>query len=174
MAYDGEIIREESFVTLSTLGNITAIKFDNPSITEDFRITKSEVICNVLGIDDSQDPSGLVLGLANNELSVAEIVECIRANGPLDRNDRVNHEEAFRWVKLLSTGVTESLGPGSGLTTVAAKFPNEHGGPIIEVVAPWTYSDPEGWCFFIYNNTGFAMTDGAQGRLLATHYGVWV
>ncbi len=175
MAFDGEIIREESFITLSTLANITAIKFTGgPAITEDFRILKSEISCFIIGIDDTDPAGGLHLGMCNGDISVADIAGCLRANGPLNRSDRDKQEESMRRVKLLASGQTDPQGSNSGATVLVVKFNNETGGPMITEKTPWTYGKAAGWDFFIYNNSGGSLITGGQGRLLATHYGVWV
>ncbi len=174
MAFEGEIIREESFVTLSTLANITSIKFDNPAITEDFRIIKSEIFAFITGLDDEDDPSGLHLGIANGDLSVAQITAALRANGPLHRADRDKREESMRRVKLLSRAETNPQGPNNAGTLIVAHFKNDMGGTKIVEKTAWTYGKADGWNFFIYNNSGGALQTGGQGRLLATHFGVWV
>ncbi len=162
----GAILRETASVALGGLTNITAIKLASGlAITEDFRILKTELYAHIKNLTGG-DGEGLLLGLANGELTVAEIVECIEADGPEDRNDRVLQERAERFVKLIA-GVITPLG------ILNTQFLNENGGPMITVKPRWTFSDPEGWDYFVYN-TSDDITTGATCTLTAVHYGVWV
>ncbi len=172
--FDGSIIREVATVTMGTLADQAAVTFSQLTISEDFRILKSEIVAGIIGMSDDEQTTGLVFGICNGELSDAEIAECLTAGGPLDRNDALRKERSNRWVKMLSAGQSDPLGPGSGTGLKEVIFKNETGGSIIESKNRWTYSDPEGWLFFIFNNSGSALGTGATGRLLATHYGVWV
>ncbi len=165
----GVIIRERQTIALGGLADDAAIKLSQLTLSEDFRMLKSEVICVVNNLATLQG-TGLVLGIANNELSVAEIAAAILINGPLDRNDRDGHEKAMRNVKLVSS----LMEPGEDSSNVERMFRNGAGGPITEVKHRWTYSNPEGWCWFIFNGTGAAITTGASVELIATNYGVWV
>ncbi len=171
----GKIITEVQTVSLATLADQTALKLTQLTLSEDFRILKSEIAAGIINIDDDDSIQGMLLGIANNELTVAEIAAAITAGGPLDRNDRQNAEEASRWVKILSAAEFVQVGNANATrTTQDAIFRNAEGGPIIVSKDRWTYSDPEGWCFFLFNNTGSAMVTGAQARLTAKHFGVWV
>ncbi len=160
------IIRESAVIALGTLANETAIKVGSGvSLTEDFRILKSEICAFVKGLTAGEG-EGLILGIANNEMAVAELAGAITVDGRADRNDRSGKEAAGRWVKLLSM-----IDPRIG--DLRAVFKNKAGGPIIVSKDRWTYSDPEGWTFFVYN-ASTALTTGATAIVVATHYGVWV
>ncbi len=172
--FDGEIITEIQTIALSTLADQAAIKFTQLVLTEDFRILKSEIFAFWAEANDDDNMTGLMFGIANNELTVSEIAEAITAQGPLDRNDRGKHEHTGRWVKVLSQGITLPQGPNNAQTGIQGIFPGEGGAPMITSKDRWTYSDPEGWCFFIFNNTGSAMLTGTKCRLSAKHFGVWV
>ncbi len=173
--FDGSIIRERQTVSLATLGDQAALALSNLTMQEDFRILKTELTASIDSMDDQDVAAGILLGIANGELSVAEIAECLVAQGPLDRNDRLLKERANRWVKILSQAEFNNNSiPGNGRTQVDMIFKGDNGSPIITSKDRWTYSDPEGWQFFIFNNTGTSLITGATVRLLATHYGVWV
>ncbi len=163
----GAIIKERTSVALSTLGQNIAIKIDGApvAITDDFRILKSEVFCEIEGLTSGQG-NGLMLGIADDELTVAEIAEAINQSGPVDRNDNVANERAMRPVWLISA--LDELGGA-----VVGRFHGDAGGSRIEWKKRWTFSNPEGWIFFIWNESA-ALTTGATARLVATHYGVWV
>lgn len=161
----GAILRESGAITLSTLAANTALKDASPlAITEDFRIIKSQIFVQLEG--DADGPAQpLIFGICSDELSVTEISECIEAEGPLDREDRLKVERAERPVfeicqfdELQSDAIT--------------KVPNN--GMPIEKVLRWTFSNTSGWSFFVYNFGSGACVDGGVVRFRAKHYGVWV
>ncbi len=165
----GAIIRE--LITNGALGSVTAksvVAFAGPVLQEDFRILKSEVVALVQGFTTTEG-EGLLLGIANGELSAAEIEESIEAAGPLDRNDRVQDERAMRNVKIFGT-----LRKAGVDGETHGQFENDNGGYLMTMKHRWTYSNPEGWDWFIYNLSNGTITTGATLQLVATHYGVWV
>jgi len=162
----GAIIREHQSQALGTLGaDVALIIGGGVTLSEDFRILKSQVSAFVAALTAGEG-QGLMLGVANGELSVAEIKECLEADGPTDRNDRELVEKAERQVHIIGMYQADGLGTG-GI------FLGKQGEPVIEDKFRWTYSDPEGWNFFVYN-AGAALTTGAALTVVATHYGVWV
>ncbi len=164
----GMIIREKiSNAALGALAGEDLIKVASDiTLGEDFRILKSEIIALVLGLTAGEG-DGLVLGFGNGELTDAEMEECIEADGPTDRNDRLLTERAMRNVKLIA------ISKADGVDNTKVAFENENGGRIITMKHRWTYSNPEGWDYCVYN-LGSTLTTGATVQLLATHYGVWV
>ncbi len=166
----GTMIRENVDVALGALAADAVIKTTSLAIEEDFRILRSEIYARVTAFT-AADLGGLVFGIANGELSVAEISEAILRNGPVDRNDRRQVEFVERNVKILSGLQTLVESP---IVPIEWTFQNESGGPIIVSKHRWTYSNPEGWTWFIYNDSGGALTTGAELHVIATHFGVWV
>ncbi len=163
----GAILRSEEIIALATLANSTVIEFGSDiAIEEDFRILKMEVLGMITGITPGE-ARGLKLGLANGELTVAEIAEAFLADGPVDRNDRGKQERAERFVKVY--GMSE----GNQADTVAY-FHGDQGGPLLTCKPRWTFSNPEGWTNFIFNDTGSTLTTGAVARIVCTYYGLWL
>ncbi len=163
----GAILRER--VVSGALGALAAqdaVAFTGLVLTEDFRILKSEIIAFVSNLTPPEG-SGLIFGIANGDLTAAEIEEAIEAAGPLDRNDRIPTEQAERNVKTLGVITDVSV---TGKTNIIR---NNEDGPMIESKHRWTYSNPEGWDWWIYN-LGGSLTTGALLQLYAVHYGVWV
>ncbi len=164
----GVIIREEvQALALLTLGAGAAILFGSikGNLTEDFRMLKIVIASHISGLASDQG-HGLLLGIANADLTALEIAACLGTDGPLDRNDRILKETAERFCTIIGSFIVTTVGEGS--------FMSEAGGPVIVAKPRWTFSNPEAWTFFIYNNTGAALTTGALASFLATHYGVWV
>lgn len=168
----GVIIREQTQIALATLAVNTAIKATALVMAEDFRMLKSEVFAVVDGITDTEG-EGLLIGLADNELSVAEIGECIGINGPLHGNDRVKQEKAERAVWLIGQSL---ISHKSGTTGVF----HGKGGQHIEVKPRWTFGKGDldgsgsGWCWFVYNGSDAQLSTGATVKFKAKSYGVWV
>ncbi len=163
----GVIIRDNDQITLGALNANAAIKQANPLVlAEDFRMLKSEHFLTMESGTFVAGDGPIVVGVANGELSVTEIAECLNTDGPLNRNDRANQESAERAVFPFcqldfiekAVGGVEVL--NQGLPVVFKK--------------PWTYSNPEGWTLFAFNHGGSALTTGAILRNLSTYYGVWV
>ncbi len=163
----GAIIRSQEGVALGTLGDVTAIKMASEvSLEEDFRLLKMEILGRVGGLT-SGEGVGLCLGIANGELSVAEIGEALLVDGPSDRNDRLKQERAERFVKLFAS-------TGQGQVDIARNFIGEGGSPLIVVKPRWTFSNPEGWDLFVWNHGGSALQTGAVVDLTIVFYGVWL
>ncbi len=163
----GAIIRERVVDgALGALAAQDAVSFAGPVITEDFRILKSEVYALVNALTTNEG-HGLLFGIANGELSAAEVEEAIEASGPLDRNDRVPTERAERNVKVL--GFIDN----AELAATTRQFKNPEGGNHLVSKHRWTYNNPEGWDWWIYN-LGGSLTTGSTLQLYATHFGIWV
>lgn len=146
---------------LGTLGSGTALKIASApftSIEEDFRLLKLKWSVALKSFTSNEGP--LYFGIADNELSVAEIAEAIEAAGPTDRNDREGNEEATRPVWLLGQFVNNDIVPDTGLFE--------------ETVLRWTFSDTEGFTWFVYNQDGTPLTTGALFSHNCTAFGVWV
>ncbi len=111
----------------------------------------------------------MYLGIANADLTAAQIEECLETSGPLGPADRDKAEEAERFCKIVGEFVTRT---GASDTVLALVGP-EGGAPVSKTIR-WTFIEDIGWNWFIYRNAAAAMTTGATVRLLATNYGVWV
>ncbi len=91
----GQIIRENVTISLGTLAANTAIKASaQVAIQEDFRLIKTKASVNYFSPDLDVD-NAIVVGIADNELSAAEISEALTAS-PTDHNDNVPQERSMR------------------------------------------------------------------------------
>ncbi len=149
-------------VALTTLGAKTSIQIASFPATEDFRLLKLESHFIGLGFTPADD--SVIIGLADGELSQAEIVECIDADGPLDRNDNLARERAERPVWIL---------PGILPSMPATASPAE-GYFFNEWTKRWTFSNPEGFQFFAFNPDSDALTTGSTIVTIFTGYGLWL
>ncbi len=163
---EGSIIREQHSASLGALGGDTAIVIGNLVFQEDFRCLKRRFSCHV-GNLTAGEGGGLLLGVANGELSPTEIKEAIEIDGPLDRNDRDGVEKSERMVHIV--GVSRPLGPDA----VFLQFEGPDGGILMIDKFRWTYNNPEGWDWFIYN-AGVVLTSGAVAKLVLQNFGVWI
>ena len=165
----GVIIREQATQALGTLAANTAliIATGDLTITEDFRMLKSEIVAHLDALT-STEGDGLLLGIANGELTIAEIAETLQTDGPADFSDREGTERAERFVKVISQFEQSDQTKTNGI------FRNENGGPIIVIKPRWSFSNTNGWNFFLYNDGANAFSTGAVVRLIMTHFGVWI
>lgn len=144
---------------LGTLASQTVLKSDvTVSPEDDFRLLKTETYMSESGGTAGE---AVLFGIADNELTITEIKECLEAE-PKDRNDAIGNERALRAV--FPIGVI-SLGAAGN----APQFME----PIV-TKPRWTFSDTEGWCFFYYNFGPAALTTGSIISLLTKFYGVWL
>lgn len=157
----GAIIHETNVITLATLADATALLADGGiAIEDDFRILKTEYFVGlnaVIAVGDGP----IYFGIADGDLTIAEIAELLVMTGPLDRNDNTRTERALRPVWLLeSFGTNTDTGEG-----------NWRKGSIN---LRWTFSNPEAWNFFAFNQSGGGLVSGNILRYRAKHFGVWV
>ncbi len=158
----GAILRSKETIALGTLDVDNVIKLGSGiTLSEDFRLLKMESWAHVDGLTAGEG-DGLLIGIANGELTVGEIAEAILADGPSDRNDRVKQERSERFVKVFGS-----------LNDLQHLFRGENGGHMLICKPRWSFSDPEGWDLFIFNN-GTQLTTGATAKLVATYYGLWL
>jgi len=164
----GVIITELDDITLLTLGVAAVVKQDTPlPITEDFRMLKSVHHWSLTGATTVSGDGPLVMGIANDSLSAAEIVAALIADGPLDRSDRVKQELAERGVfafdmDLISFDVSTASVNGSRVSGVVTNTQR------------WTYSSAVGWSLWIFNLGTGALTTGGVVRVLSKYFGVWL
>ncbi len=164
----GAILRSAESVTLTTLAaNSARIITNDIVLQEDFRMLKAEIFSTIEGLTAGEGDQ-LLFGIANGELSEAEIAECLVADGPVDRNDRLATERAERNVKLYS-----KYQKNASADTEAALNQEGSGAPLV-IKHRWTYSNPEGWSLFVFNMGASALTTGATARTIGTYFGVWV
>ncbi len=158
----GAILRSKETIALGTLNVDTAIKMGSAiTLDEDFRLLRLDAWAHVDGLTAGEG-DGLLIGIANGELTVAEIAEALLADGPVDRNDRVKQERAERFVKIFGS-----------LNDLQHLFRGENGGHQLICKPRWTFSNPEGWDIFIFNN-GVQLTTGATAKMIATFFGLWL
>ncbi len=164
----GVMIRENLSQALGTLGAATGILMGiGVTMAEDFRILKSIVNASLIGMTALEGE--IELWMVNGELTLAEIEEVLEMTGIKNRNDRAQVEKAERFVYYVGTFI-DFAGLGQNRPLVGIE-----GGIGTSVIKPrWTFSDPEAWDYLIYNRSAGALSTGANVRLFAQHFGVWV
>ncbi len=155
----GIIIHQRAVITHGTPGNGTFVKGSALPIEEDFRIIKVEFSFFTTGVTAGEGP--LLIALAADNLSIAQIAENL-LSGPNNRNDYEALEEVSRPVWVFGTVLpqTASLIPDSGLWG--------------EKTIRWTFSNPEGWVWGLFNDSGAALTTGGLTIVRSKIFGVWV
>jgi len=163
----GVIIRDHDIVTLGTLATLAALKQDNPlAITEDFRMLKASIFASLSDASLVEGDGPLIIGICDDELTAAEIAECMTASGPLDPSDNLRNERAMRPVFPLAQMSFLPLNAGGHS---AVKWEE----PIVSKQA-WTYSNANGWAIFIFNAGDSGLTTGGIVTIDSTFFGVWV
>ncbi len=160
----GVILLQADIITLGTLADATALLQDNTSnltLAEDFRVLKQEYF---VGLNETiaAGDGPIYFGVCNGELNVTEIAEVLNQTGPLNRNDAARTEQALRFVKILEVFGPEPSGGGRPNWREGSWNPR------------WTFSDPQGWNFFAFNQSGGVLVTGNVLRFRAKNYGVWV
>ena len=162
----GAILRESQTVDTTTLAANTVVKFSSQlALTDHFRIIKTEYFI-IMRIGSGSPGEHAMVGLADNELSVAEIAETLEVDGPVHSADNLKAERAMRPVWLFEGFVHTSANEGTHLMS-------NRGAPS-EKVLRWTFAEDHGWTWFVWNPLGSAYADGPTYTVIAKHYGVWV
>lgn len=164
----GVIIRDVTAGALGAVAATAAVTFAGPAITDDFRMLKMESLGVVTGLTNDEAES-LIFGIANADLTAAQIADAINLGAPLNRADRDLQEQAMRNVKIISQLQDRSGESGAHtemlLETVGLPVVSKH---------RWTYTKGVGWDYFIYNRGSAALTTGAIFRSQHTIFGLWL
>ncbi len=167
----GAIVRETRSQSLGTLAQDTALIIGTKlATTEVFRMLKAEVFCRINGLT-SGEGSGLLLLLADGDLTVTEVGEAVNIDGPLGPNDAVNAALAERLV--LNIGAVEGNGDDAAAPTARVIKDMLSNAPFCVPKPRWSFQRTKSWNWVIFNR-GDALTTGAQVRIDAKSYGVWV
>ncbi len=167
----GAIVKERTALTLAGLAFGSLVMGDSDVLLDmDFRILKSDITAVIRGLT-STEGNGLVLYMAEGDLTQAESEANIELDGPRRLGDQVSEEVASRWVRRV--GIT--LGDSVNTERV---FSGKHGGGLLEMTPRWTFRRGRtvgngGWNWGVFNS-GATLTTGAVVDIVATHYGVWV
>lgn len=155
----GVILYNASSANTALQGNAagTVGKFGGYAPEEDFRILRMDFFVSARLVEANEEP--MLIGLADNELTAAEIEEAIEAS-PVDRNDHLAMERSHRPVWLL--GLLRREGASTTLYLEGSWDKR------------WTFSDTEGWTFFGYNMGANAYDANVVVDVVAKYYGVWV
>jgi len=162
----GVMIRESRSNVLGALAQGVGVQIDTKLATlERFRMLRGEIFATVTGLT-SGEGTGLILVLADGDLSLTEVDEAIdSANGPLGPNDQVIEAIAERPVWLIAA-VDRETGP-------EAMFENDQGGHMLVIKPRWTFARTKSWNWIVYN-LGSILTTGATVHIRTKLFGVWV
>ncbi len=161
------IIKDVSIITIGGLSGQDVAAQAGPVLQKGYRLIKTRLAAHAVGVT-SGEGGGLILGIANNDLTAAQIEASLEAGGPLFRGDRDLEEQAERFTKIVG-----AVAQAQNVST-EHKFTGPENGSPWEFVSRWSFPlGTAGWKWFVYN-LGTGMTTGATVRILATHYGVWL
>ncbi len=163
----GTIIQQQLTITVGALAGGNAISGTPLTMAEDFRVLKTEVYASMEGIT-AGEADQLLFGMADGELSDNEIAEALSVAGPLARNDNQGDERSHRPVWIIGAVQVKPA------IAVKGQFIGENGGPKMTGNPRWTFSDPSGWAYFVFNYDNSTITTGISVRCHIKSYGVWV
>ncbi len=137
----------------------------------DFRILRSDITAVAVAVT-SLEGQGLILYMAEGDLSDAQMEANIEQSGPQRLGEQVEEEIASRWVRRVAITI------GPTVNETERVFRNKYGGGLLDLEPRWTFrrgrtATEGGWNWGVYND-GVTITTGATMHILATHYGVWV
>ncbi len=164
----GQILYEAAINdgALGTLASKDVVEFGgsyHEALEEDFRILKCEYMMAIAPAQAITVLDGpIVIGFAAANLSAAEIEECIEAV-PVNRGD-ILLEKTMRPVWPLEIMVFEDPDTGNSGAFVRKGSFNPK----------WTFQNPDGWVWWIYNLSTAALTTGSLLSIFAKYFGVWV
>ncbi len=133
------------------------------TIIEDFRMIKLEYWMGVRPAQAVVIEDGPVLvGLAAGNLTAANIEESLETI-PLD-GASINNELAMRAVWPLEVFTLPDADSGDNATLWRKG----------EKVIRWTFHNPHGWTWWVYNMSGVVLITGSSVQIQAKIFGVWV
>ncbi len=160
----GAIINQSAVSTLGALARDAAIKIAGPVLVEDFRVISAEIYASLIAMT-TLEGQGLIIGIAQGDLTAVEIAEALTAT-PLQPGQVVENEQAMRFTKI--------FGGADGDSTVTFRpFLSKEGGPVMRETVRWTFRKPTSWSWFVFNS-GQTLTTGGSVNFTAKHFGVWV
>lgn len=154
-------LKQSTNIVLGTLADDTIVKADGPTLTQDFDVISTEVSFAIREGTAGQGP--LEVGLAQSDLTVAEILECLVAE-PTSQTDVPAIEHTKRKVRLY--GAYRDIGDAQG------NLLND-GRPIRKkMFVP--VNDGQGMpAVWARNRSGAPLTTGAILECQITSFGYW-
>ncbi len=153
------VLKEQDTITLGTLANNTVIKQANTyEITEDFFVLSVDTLATIRDATAGEVP--IILGWADDNLSVAEIAEAIDAT-PAGPNDIIQMERTRRPVRLI------------GQFTSPDTHTELANGDMIRTKIRRSVASGRGMTFWAQNKSGATLTTGASITFTNKYYGYW-
>lgn len=158
------ILRENPSIDITSLAAETAVKAAaNLNLQQGFQMLKMKIygVLDVASIDDV-----VMLGICYDDLSVAEIEECIELAGPTHAGLVTEGERTMRKVFPLIV---------MGGEAINQRAINDGNNRPLEIKFRWTFSEDVQWSWFAYNVTsGVFNADTSLNNLFVEYYGVWL
>ncbi len=163
----GQIFYERINQALGGLASFDVIAAPSAGYTgnmvEDFRMLRQDYWMTIKGAQATVIQDGpIMVGLAQGELTAAEIEECVESR-PINANDRVQLERSGRAVWPLEMFMWRDVDNAQQPYVIKGT-----------INPKWTFNNPQGWTYWVYNSSENAIITGATLELFAKSYGVWV
>ncbi len=159
-------INEVLTITLGALTLLDVIGQLGIQVTQNGFVTSTTILSSLIGLT-SGEGTGLMLGVANGDLSDTEIEEAIEAQGPFFKGQTPQSENSRRMVRFIGPiGPQAHETPSTLLTHFEFfdRFPTR---------IPFSEDKAGMLRWFIYNAGPASMTGGATCRLVLMHNVRW-
>ncbi len=162
-------VRENASVTLGTLADNTSVQTAGNTMLNGFRMLKATISCYVKGVTAGEIP--LLFGICSGELTTGEVNGILTQAGPLGRAAIAEGQIAERPLWVLGHWPPQI---GTGVDIIEGFVQNEMGGTMHTIKPRWTFPKPNGWKYFIFNESGATLTTGGSFVVREKAWGVWV
>lgn len=147
-------------LALGTLANETVLMSSIlSSLAEDLYVISIDVWTAIRALTAGEGP--IFCGICHGDYSVTEVKECLEAN-VVNPDDKIAVEHSRRQVR--------KYGVFHGLNTEEVL----NDGKSQRVKVRFTVGSGQNFSFWAYNNSGAALTTGAQVEIMGTIYGKWL
>ncbi len=153
-------------ITLGTVGALDVISQAGQAMTQNGFTTSTTIHALLTGLTAGEG-EGLVLGVADGQLSAAEIEEFLEAAGPVFRGQKAQSELSSRMVRLIGL-----VGPKpTEIPVTGTQFAHFWDRWPTRIAFSEDKAAMHQW--FVYNASAAALTTGATLRLVLLHNIRW-
>ncbi len=156
-----QVIPVNATIALGTLASETALLQNLTILQDDFWAQSADLIWAIHDLTPGQDP--IAVGLANGDLSVAEVKEALNAS-PVSRSDIVARERARRPIRKVGQFSSQDASSSSNRL---------NDGKAIRTTVKMYMAEGTELNAFAFNQSGAALTTGAIVRVWGDIYGEW-
>ncbi len=159
-------IRESATITAGALANDTTVVAASPAMTQSGAIVKTEYLSLKANAFTAGESNPLLIGIADGQLTAAEIAECLGVDGPTFHGEDPSEHRADRHVRVLAQiSVEQGNGPAMLIQNGDAL--------LLGVDIKMGFTEEKAWQWFLHNISGATLTTGGTVRIFAGHLIRW-